>query len=69
MDDHQISLPSDPTGIAEPHDILAAEDYAMPAGPDRLAAQLRSGGARSPLAIFAAAAAFGVVLAALRRRR
>jgi hypothetical protein len=24
--------PSDPTGIAEPHDVLAAEEFAMPVG-------------------------------------
>jgi hypothetical protein len=24
-------LPDDPTGIAEPHDVLAAEDFPMPA--------------------------------------
>jgi hypothetical protein len=29
---HQpITLPDDPTGIAEPHDVLAAEEFAMPA--------------------------------------
>jgi hypothetical protein len=27
-----VTLPSDPTGIAEPHDVLAAEEFAMPAG-------------------------------------
>src|SRR6185312_9278996 len=26
-----VTLPSDPTGIAEPHDVLAAEEFAMPA--------------------------------------
>jgi lysozyme family protein len=26
-----IQLPDDPTGIAEPHDILAAEEFALPA--------------------------------------
>ncbi|HEX3976605.1 MAG TPA: hypothetical protein VHW96_10095 [Solirubrobacteraceae bacterium] len=25
-----VTLPSDPTGIAEPHDVLAAEEFAMP---------------------------------------
>ncbi len=26
-----VTLPSDPTGIEEPHDVLAAEEFAMPA--------------------------------------
>ncbi|MFZ1994465.1 MAG: hypothetical protein WAU75_10165, partial [Solirubrobacteraceae bacterium] len=26
-----VTLPSDPPGIAEPHDVLAAEEFAMPA--------------------------------------
>jgi hypothetical protein len=26
-----VTLPSDPSGIAEPHDVLAAEEFAMPA--------------------------------------
>ena len=25
-----VTLPGDPTGIAEPHDVLAAEEFAMP---------------------------------------
>jgi hypothetical protein len=25
-----VTLPSDPTGIAEPHDVLAAEEFALP---------------------------------------
>ncbi len=27
----KIDLPSDPTGIQEPHDVLAAEEFAIPA--------------------------------------
>ena len=27
-----VVLPDDPSGISEPHDILAAEEFAMPAG-------------------------------------
>jgi hypothetical protein len=27
-----VTLPTDPTGIAEPHDVLAAEEFAVPAG-------------------------------------
>ena len=39
-----VTLPDDPTGIAEPHDVLAAEEFAMPAG--RLpAGRLPGGGA------------------------
>ncbi|HEY3190151.1 MAG TPA: hypothetical protein VGJ70_21845 [Solirubrobacteraceae bacterium] len=64
----QLSLPDDPTGIAEAHDILAAEDFAMPSGPDRLAQKLRPGGSRGPLAILAAAALAVIAYAVLRRR-
>lgn len=31
MSDRDIDLPEDPTGIEEPHDVLAAEEFAMPA--------------------------------------
>jgi len=27
---HEARLPEDPTGIEEPHDVLAAEEFAMP---------------------------------------
>jgi hypothetical protein len=30
-DRREIDLPEDPTGIDEPHDVLAAEEFAMPA--------------------------------------
>ncbi len=31
MDDRpEVHLPEDPTGIEEPHDVLAAEEFAMP---------------------------------------
>lgn len=30
-DDRDAHLPEDPTGISEPHDVLAAEEFAMPA--------------------------------------
>ena len=68
MESDQLRLPSDPTGIAEPHDVLAAEDFAMPSGPDRLVARLRHGSARAPLLAFAAAVLAGLVVAARRRR-
>jgi MYXO-CTERM domain-containing protein len=29
-DRREIDLPEDPTGIEEPHDVLAAEEFAMP---------------------------------------
>jgi len=28
----EARLPEDPTGIEEPHDVLAAEEFAMPTG-------------------------------------
>jgi len=30
MTDRKSSLPGDPTGIEQPHDVLAAEEFAMP---------------------------------------
>lgn len=30
-DRHEIDLPDDPSGIDQPHDVLAAEEFAMPA--------------------------------------
>ena len=30
IDEPEARLPADPTGIEEPHDVLAAEEFAMP---------------------------------------
>ena len=51
LDHGPVVLPEDPTGIAEPHDILAAEEFAMPAGRpvSRTRSSLRA--ARSPLGL------------------
>lgn len=65
--DRQLALPDDPTGIAEAHDILAAEDFAMPAGPDRLVHKLRNSDKRGRL-VFLAAAVVAAVAVAHRRR-
>ena len=62
----QIRLPEDPSGISEPHDILAAEEFAMPvarAAPVGAAARPR------PQRGIAAAAALGGLVALLRLRR
>ncbi len=71
---HQpIKLPDDPSGIAEPHDVLAAEEFAMPATrkppePSSPAARIAAK-AGWPLRIaFLVGLALGV-LRALRRRR
>lgn len=37
-----VRLPDDPTGIAEPHDVLAAEEFPMPAPPPGSAALARA---------------------------
>jgi len=63
-----VVLPDDPSGIAEPHDILAAEEFAMPAGrgggsTDSLARQARRKG---PVVL---GLGFAVVMALRRRRR
>lgn len=61
-----IQLPEDPTGSAEPHDILAAEEFPMPApyAPSGTALAERRGGL--PRLAIEVAAGF-VVLALLRR--
>jgi len=71
---HQpITLPEDPSGIAEAHDVLAAEEFAMPAprstpesGGGALALARRTS---SPVRIAAGAAMALVVWVVLRRRR
>ncbi len=65
-----VTLPSDPTGIEEPHDVLAAEEFAMPAPrpgsqPHSEAATHR---ARTGL-VAAGAIAFVVMRRAFRKRR
>ena len=71
---HQpITLPEDPTGIAEAHDVLAAEEFAMPAprvAPESGGGALaRAGEAASPKRLGIAAAVALLALLALRRRR
>ena len=70
---HPITLPDDPSGIAEAHDVLAAEEFAMPAprgasesGGGALA---RAGEAASPKRIGIVAAIALLALIVLRRRR
>lgn len=71
--DRPVNLPPDPTGIEEPHDVLAAEEFAMPAPPPHVAfEQSAPATAGSPSrAITAVVAAAGAVIGALvlRRRR
>jgi len=70
---HPITLPDDPTGIAEPHDVLAAEAFAMPAprGPAESGGGplARAGEAASPKRVGIAAAVALLALFVLRRRR
>ena len=64
-----VVLPADPTGIEEPHDVLAAEEFAMPApapGSDAPSLARRAGSAW-PLALALAVAA--LVLLRARRSR
>ena len=65
----QLRLPDDPTGIAQAHDILAADEFAMPSGPDSFGEKMRSGGAVSPLVVGLGAAALAALLVAALRRR
>ena len=72
---HQpITLPDDPSGIAEAHDVLAAEEFAMPAGrgPSESGGGplARAGRAATPKRVGIAGAVVALLaLAALRRRR
>ncbi len=71
---HQpIMLPDDPSGIAEPHDVLAAEEFAMPAprgAPESGGGPLaRAGEAATPKRIGIAAVVALLALVLLRRRR
>jgi hypothetical protein len=60
-------VPPDPSGIQEPHDVLAAEEFAMPTGD----VEGHGGGVdlRTFLPGLALAAALGLLVRVLRRRR
>lgn len=64
-----VTLPSDPTGIAEPHDVLAAEEFAMPAprsGTNVAASRNRSSRARY---VIVGALALALLIRLGRKRR
>ena len=66
----QLRIPGDPHGIEEAHDVLAADEFAMPAHADvvhHADGDKRSGGV-NPLVVLVAAALAAVLIAALRRR-
>jgi hypothetical protein len=64
-----VVLPEDPTGIEEPHDVLAAEEFAIPAPRGHPGAGAASRArTRRRFAIGGAAAALAGLLT-LRRRR
>ena len=58
-------FPGDPTGIREPHDVLAAEEFAMPAG---IEPHDDTGSGPGLRALLPLALAGLVLLIALRRR-
>lgn len=65
-----VTLPSDPTGIEEPHDVLAAEEFAMPAPRPGWHEASPGERRRSRLKLVAAGAlVFVVARRVLRRRR
>jgi hypothetical protein len=66
--DYGLHLPRDPHGIEEPYDVLAADEFAMPSGPDRVVQTLKSGGTVNPLVVLVAAALAAVLYAAFKRR-
>ena len=63
-----LRLPGDPHGIEEPYDVLAADEFAIPAHGDMGPPMLKSGGSKSLVVVFAAAALAVLVIVALRRR-
>ena len=70
--DTTAGIPPDPSGIEEPHDVLAAEEFAMPAPEERssglFGATSPSQAASHPAAIPVAAALLVLLLVVLRRR-
>jgi hypothetical protein len=63
-----VTLPSDPTGIAEPHDVLAAEEFAMPAPRQPETLGVSAPRRQAPALLIAAALALIATLL-LRKRR
>ena len=65
-------IPADPSGIDEPHDVLAAEEFAMPAPGDRdggvFGAATPAEAASHPVAIAGMIALLVLLLVALKRR-
>ncbi len=65
-----VLLPEDPTGVPEPHDVLAAEEFPMPA--PRRGDEGGSVVSRAPfpakIGVVAAAGVFLVLVRRLRRR-
>jgi hypothetical protein len=69
----ELRIPGDPHGITEAHDVLAADEFAMPAHADAWMQPGHNpwGGTRSgvsPLVVLGAAAVLGFVFATRRRR-
>ena len=64
-----VTLPSDPTGIAEPHDVLAAEEFALPAGHGDVSVWGPQPGLGARRSLLAAAALAVLATLLLRKRR
>ena len=62
-----VTLPSDPTGIAEPHDVLAAEEFAMPTPRGPATPEVPAPRRRAPALL--AAVALGLIATFLLRKR
>ena len=65
-----VTLPADPSGISEAHDVLAAEEFAIPAPRPRpgIPGALSSSGQSRALTALLALLALVVVVRLLRRR-
>ncbi len=67
---HDLILPGDPAGIAEPHDILAAEEFAMPvAEPRTTGGRLGAAADRNRVAVAGLTGVFALLAWRWRRGR
>jgi hypothetical protein len=64
-----LELPEDPSGVSEPHDILAADEFAIPAAGTPGVSRRRLGASQETGRRFAVAALAGGLWALARRRR
>jgi hypothetical protein len=67
MTERESRVPPDPSGIEEPHDVLAAEEFAMP-GPDKGEGTSRTPRSAGPRALLGFLIVAVIALVVVRRR-